>query len=217
VRFWGGIRQTTHPSAQVKTPQEICMLSLSANSSFEAYREQWRSKRWPRLTEQLFGVSHFLFRLRTQLRFGELTRAPLKLLRLQIVADVVECDWQARSPDPWEADLPARLGRRHSSLQTLRDAIDVRALLFHAIPDADTVYLRIYRENAAQMREMVVTGCTQRNDNSARAVHSLAMRAKVLGFRFRLEDGILCRMSGDDRSSYAPNFERSMSEANSLR
>jgi hypothetical protein len=193
------------------------MLSLSANSSFEAYREQWRSKHWLRLTEQLFNINRFLFSLRTQLRFGELTRAPLKLLRLQIVADVVECDWLARLSDPWDADLPPRLGRRHSSLQTLRDAIDVRALLFYAIPDADTVYFRIYRENAVQMREMVVTGCSQRNDNSARAVHSLAMRAKVLGFRFRLEDGILCKMPGDDKSAYAPNFEHPMPEANNLR
>jgi hypothetical protein len=192
------------------------MLSLSANSSFEAYKEQWRSKRWPRLTEQLSNVSLFLFRLRTQLRFGELTRAPLKLLRLQLVADVVECEWLARSPDIWDADLPARIGRRHSSLQTLRDAIDVRSLLFHAIPDADTVYFRIYRENAAHMREMVVTGCAQRNDNSARAVHSLAMRAKVLGFRFRLEDGILCKMPGDDKPAYASNFEHSISEASGV-
>lgn len=186
------------------------MLSLSANSSFEAYREQWRSKRWPRLTEQLYGLSHFLFRLRTQLRFGELTRAPLRLLRLQIAADVVECDWLARSADPWDADLPPRIGRSHSSLQTLRDAIDVRALLFHAIPDAETAYFRIYRENAAQMREIIVTGCAQRNDNSARTVHSLAMRAKVLGFRFRLEDGVLCKMSADDKAACAPNFEFSI-------
>lgn len=193
------------------------MLSLSANSSFEAYREQWRSKRWPRLTEQLYGLSHFLFRLRTQMRFGELTRAPLKLLRLQIAGDVVECDWLARSADPWDADLPARVGRRHSSLQTLRDAIDVRALLFHTIPDAETAHLRIYREDAEHMRETIVTGCAQRNDNSARTVHSLAMRAKVLGFRFRLEDGVLCKLLTDDQATPVPNFELFSDEINSFR
>jgi len=90
-------------------------------------------------------------------------------------------------------------------------------LLFHAIPDAHTAYLRVYREGAAQIREMIVTGCAQRNDNSARAVHSLAMRAKVLGFRFRLEDGVLCKMPVDEKSACAPNFERSMPEANRLR
>ena len=73
------------------------MSFLSANSSFEAYRQQWESTRGLRLTEQLCKVSHFLCRFRVQMRFGELTRAPLKLVRLEMLGDVVECDWIARS------------------------------------------------------------------------------------------------------------------------
>ncbi len=182
------------------------MPSVSASSSFEAYREQWRSERGPRLTEQLCNVSHFLSRLRIQMRFGELTRAPLKLLRFQLLEDIAECDWLARAPDPWDAYLPQKVGRRHATLQALRDAIDVRALLFRTLPDIETACLRIYRESSSKGREMIITGYAQRNDNSARAVHSLVMRAKVLGFRFRLEDDVLCALPGGDRPASATSF-----------
>jgi hypothetical protein len=180
------------------------MSSVSANSSFEAYREQWRSKRGLRLTEHLCNVSHFIFRWRMQMRYGELSRAPLKMLRLQLFPDVVECDWLARLPDPWDAHVPLRVGRRHSTMQTLRDSIDVRDLLFRALPDVETAYIRIYRESPSQGRELILSGCTQRNDNSSRNMHSLAMRAKVLGFRFRLEDDFLYKLPGGDKPIPVP-------------
>lgn len=183
------------------------MSSVSADSSFEAYREQWRSERGPRLIEHFCNVSHFFCRFRTQLRFGELTRAPLKLLRLQLVPDMIECDWVARAQDRWDADLPTKVWQRHTSLQALRDAIDVRALLFQAFPDVEAACLRIYRESSSKGREMIMTGYVQRNDNSARRVHSLAMRAKVLGFRFRLEDDVLCKLPGGDRPLTVASFE----------
>jgi hypothetical protein len=183
------------------------MSSVSANSSFKAYSEQWRLKRRLRLREQFCNVSHFLSRLHVQLRFGELTRAPLKLLRLQMFEDSVECEWLARAPDLWDSDLPRQVGQRHSSLQTLRDAIDVRSLLFQTFPEAETAYLQVYRDTSNLTREMIVTGCSQRNDHSSRAVHSLAMRAKILGFRFRLEDDILYKLPGGDKPVSAVNYE----------
>ena len=175
------------------------MSFLSASSSLEAYRQQWESTRGLRLTEQFCKVSHFLCRLRVQMRFGELSRAPLKLLRLEMLADSVECDLIARSPDPWDAHLPQRVGMRHSSLQTLRDAIDMRALVFSTFTEIETAHFRIYRLSPGKPREMVVTGSVQRNDNSSRWVHSLAMRAKVLGFRFCLENEILYELTGDGK------------------
>lgn len=183
------------------------MSSVSANSSFEAYREQWRSERGPRLTEQFCNVSHFLCRLRVQMRHGSLTRAPLKLLRLEIVPGMIECEWMARSQDPWDVDLPPKVGRRHASLQALRDAIDVRALLFRVFPDSDAAYLRIYRESPSKGRELIMTGYVQRNDNSARGVHSIAMRAKVLGFHFHLDEDVLCKLPGSDRPVSVATFE----------
>jgi hypothetical protein len=182
------------------------MPSVSANTSFQAYREQWRSERGPRLAEQLCNVSHFFSRLRMQLSQGELTRAPLKMLRLQVEAETVECDWLARPPDPWDAYLPQKIGRRHATLQALRDAIDVRTLLFRTLPDVETAYLRIYRETPNLGKELIINGDTQRNDNLARGVHSLVMRAKVLGFRFRLDDDVLSALASSEQPASAANF-----------
>ena len=182
------------------------MSSASANSSFAAYGEQWRSESGLRLTEHIYNIGHFFFRLRTQLRYGELTRAPLELLRFQLMADTIECDWLARLPDPWDVELPPRMRQRHATLQALRDAIDVRELLFRAVTGAQTAYIQVYREGSGRSREMIINGCTQRNDHSARGVHSLSMRAKVLGFRFRLEDDTLCSLPGGDMPIPAVRF-----------
>ena len=95
----------------------------------DPYRKNWTAEGEGGLVKQLYKASQFLRGLNVQMRFGELSRAPLRLIRLQILDEVVECDWLARSPDPWDIDLSRSVRERHLSLQTLRDAIDVRALL----------------------------------------------------------------------------------------
>jgi len=167
------------------------MPSVFAASPFDPYKDDWTSEGRPRLGEQFLNVGYFLHGLRVRMRFGEISRAPLQLLRLNILGEIVKCDWLARSPDPWDRDLPSGIRERHASLQTLRDAIDVRALLFNTMPHIATADFRVYREAPNHSREMVMTGCVQRNDNTSRDVHSLAMRAKVLGFRFYLEGDTL--------------------------
>jgi hypothetical protein len=151
------------------------------------------------LAKRLLDAAQFLRNLSTRLRFGELSRAPLQLIRFELLPDVVECDWLARLPDPWDVDLPFEVRERHKSLQTLKDAIDVRALLFTVMPQLETAYLRVYRPTPTSKRELILTGYVQRNDNPARAFHSLAMRAKVLGFRFHLE--------GDSLRSSSPETQ----------
>src|ERR1700722_17930503 len=167
------------------------MSFMHADFPLREYRQRWESGKGMRLTEQICNVSQFLCRFRVQLRYGELTRAPLKLLRLEVLAESMECDWLARPQDSWDADLLPGTGLRHASLQTLRDAIDVRSLIFRSFPTLETAYVRIYRDSPGNEQEMIVTGCVQRNDNSSRRLHSLSMRARVLGFRFHLEDDIL--------------------------
>ena len=182
------------------------MSFLHVDFPFEEFRQRWESGNGMRLTEQICNVSQFLCRFRVQLRYGELTRAPLKLLRLAVLADSVECDWLARPQDPWDADLPPRTGLRHASLQTLRDAIDVRSLVFHSFSGLGTAHFRIYRDSSDNKREMIVTGYMQRNDNSSRRLHSLSMRARVLGFRFHLEDDILFELPEGGGRFPATNF-----------
>ncbi len=52
------------------------MSFLAPDSSFETYGQNWDSGGSPRLVEQFCNVSHFLCRIRRQLRYGELSRPP---------------------------------------------------------------------------------------------------------------------------------------------
>jgi hypothetical protein len=178
------------------------MSSVFDDSPFEPYMDDWRLDGRPWLAEQFCNVSRFLRGLRVRMRFGELTRAPLKLLRLNIYGETVKCDWVARAPDPWDQDFAQSIRKRHASLQALKDAINVRGLLFETMPHVRTADLRVFRETPSYTREMIIKGCVQRNDHSSRSIHSIAMRAKVLGFRFNLEDDILSEMGIDDKNSF---------------
>jgi hypothetical protein len=157
----------------------------------DPFKEDWTLDGRRGMVKQIFKASQFLRGLRVQMRFGELSRAPLRLVRLQILDTAAECEWLTRSPDPWDADLSRSIQQRHASLQTLRDAIDVRALLFDLMPEMETVHFRVYRKSSNYERELIIEGRTQRNDHAARNVHSLVMRAKILGFRFNLEGNAL--------------------------
>jgi hypothetical protein len=143
------------------------------------------------LTVQLYGIGYFIRTLGVQLRFGHLSRAPLKLLRLVLRGDAAECDWVARPADSWDADLPHPIGDRHASAQALEDAITVRDLIFCALPGVNSAALRVYRESAISGPELIIQGTVAREHSAARSVRSLAMRAKLCGLRFWLEDGIL--------------------------
>ena len=162
-------------------------------SSFasDLHRNNVRSEAEGDLFMQLRHASHFLRDLRYRLRYGELSRAPLKLLRFQITTDVVECDWMARSHDRWDMDPSRKVQQRHASLQALRDTLDIRALLFESFPRSEVVSVRALRETADYKRELIVSGCLYNNDNTARGVNSVVVRAKNLGLRFRLEDDVL--------------------------
>jgi hypothetical protein len=175
------------------------MSLVSTTAPLDPHWGNWRSEGSTRLVKQLCNASQFFRGLRVQMRFGELTRAPLQLLRLQILAEIVECDWLARAPDPWDADLSRSIQQRHASLQTIRDAIDVRALLFDTLPQVKTAYFHVYRESSNYAQEMIIKGCTQRSDSAFRSIRSLAMRAKVLGFQFNLERDTLCRIPTEEQ------------------
>ena len=184
------------------------MFSVSTMLPPNSYDDNWKPSSRIRLAEHLCNVSHFLRGLRVKMRFGELTRAPISLLRLKIVGEVVNCDWLARSADPWDQDLSSKVRERHLALQTLRDAIDVRALLFDAVPQAETANFRVYRDSSSDTRELIIKGCSQRNDNSSRSLRSLSMRAKILGFRFDLNDGALLKLGADESKPQADPPDR---------
>jgi len=139
----------------------------------------------------LWKISDFVRAMRRQLRFGELSRAPLQLLRLEWRGEFVECDWLARPADEWDRDLPLHASDRSVSEQALRDAIAVRELLFDALPGVTSAAFRVFRPSAGGARALIITGAVTRDEEVRRSVPSTAMRAKLLGFQFGFEDGAL--------------------------
>jgi hypothetical protein len=143
---------------------------------------------------QLWEVANFVRGLPIQLRFGELSRAPLRLLRLELCNDTVECDWVARPADPWDADLPRSVGEGHASVQALEDAIAVRELLFRLLPGIQTATLRVFRPTSDVGFKLIISGTVDREQLVTRHFYSVVMKAKLLGLQFWLEDGILAAM-----------------------
>jgi hypothetical protein len=164
---------------------------------FDPANKHPRSKGVVQATRRLLDVGDFFRRLRVQMRFGELTRAPLQLVSFQVVDKAADCNWIARPPDKWDAHLPRGIGQQHASLQAIRDAMDIRELLFATLPDIDSARLRVYRQPRRGGLELVITGSVDRADRPARNIRSLAMRANLLGFRFSLENGILEKYPDD--------------------
>ena len=69
-------------------------------------------------------------------------------------------------------------------------------MLFQTLRGLDRGELRIYRETQSG-RELIAAGRVERRDRVARNVRSLAMRAKLLGFRFAFEGDVLLRMGAE--------------------
>ena len=155
------------------------------------------------MMKHLCEVGDFVRRLRIQTRFGELSRARLSLLRVQLCGDYAECDWIARPPDRWDADLPPVVGKRNASIQALQDAIKIPALLFRALPGVQKAELRGYRYSSDDSLELILSGSVNREVRVPTSVRSLAMRAKLFGFRFWMKEGILESLSCEE---YAMNF-----------
>jgi hypothetical protein len=136
----------------------------------------------------LWEVADFVRGLRREMRFGEISRAPLRLLRVELRGQEAECDWMARPPDVWDADLRQPIRDHNESLQALADAIAVRDLLFDTLPHLDMAVLRAFRRSAArEPPELIIAGSVHRDDPEVYERASLVMRAKLSGFRFCLD------------------------------
>jgi len=150
------------------------------------------------MIKQFCDIRDTVFRLQVQLRFGRLSRAPLRILRLEWRGDHANCDWVARAQDAWDDDLPEGVGKNNASLQALEDAIQIRDLLFSTLRDISSATLRVYRESADGSLELIITGTVTRSERFLYRVHSLAMRAKLYGFQFLLNEGDLMAFQTDD-------------------
>jgi hypothetical protein len=145
----------------------------------------------------IWGASEFLRKIRYQLRFGEKSRAPLKLLRLELREDSAECEWLARANDPWDADLPPEIKGENETLQALRDALAVREFLFSSLPEIRCATVKVYRATQWRSKQLIITGSVTRNDEPPPRVASLVMRAKLCGLCFNLSDGAFESLSSE--------------------
>jgi hypothetical protein len=146
----------------------------------------------------LWVIADFARAMHREMRFGELSRAPLRLLRLEWRGDAAECDWMARPADEWDLDLPRQVGNGNVTEQSLRDAIAVRELLFHALAGVESATLRVFRQSVGGTPDLIITGTVTRGEEVPRNVSSTAMRAKLLGFQFWIEDGILEALQSEE-------------------
>jgi hypothetical protein len=133
----------------------------------------------------------FLRSIRRRMRSGELSREPLRLLRLEVTPDNILCEYLVRPPDAWDCELPPRVREENRTHQALRDALKMRELLFGAFTGVQSAKLRAYREDEDGELELVMTGTVTREDEAPPRIPSLVMRAKLCGFRFLLMDGVL--------------------------
>lgn len=143
-----------------------------------------------RMVQQLCEVGNFVQSFRMKLRFGELSRAPLRLLRFQLQDETVECEWLARSSDNWDVDQPAANRERTETRQALEGAIAIRAWVFRILPEVQSAVFRVYRQSGEAPTELIMTGSATREEPKVQVL-SLAMRAKLYGFQFCLNNGIL--------------------------
>ena len=139
----------------------------------------------------LIDIARFLRRARRQLRSGELSREPLELLRLEWKDDVVECDWLMRPADAWDKYVPPHLAKENQTLQALRDALKLRAIIFRSFPAVGFAHLRMFRIERDHQLELVMTGSVTRWDEEFYRVPSVMMRAKMCGFRFTVAEGAI--------------------------
>lgn len=143
----------------------------------------------------------FARQLRIRMKYGELSRAPLELLRIEMSGHRAECDWLARRPDAWDSALPRARASKLASEQALRDAIGISRLLFDSLPDVDEAQFRAFRQSAREPPDLIITGKQRREVSPVDRVPSLAMRAKLHGFHFWLDDGVLVPLDGQGERS----------------
>jgi hypothetical protein len=133
----------------------------------------------------------FLRKARKKMRIGELSREPATLLRIEWRDDCVECDWLMRPSDRWDVDLPLHLAKENETLQSLRDALTLRKMIFNSFPSVMRAELRMFRVDSKGELEVMMTGRVARTNEVVERVASVVMRARLCGFQFNLASGVL--------------------------
>jgi hypothetical protein len=149
---------------------------------------------------QLYEIADFVRAIRRRLRFGELSRAPLRILRLALRGDSAECDWMTRPPDVWDSNLSLPARDESASRQAVADAVALREILLDELSSIRSAVVRGFRASERETPEMIVFGTITREDPYLLRVASPVMRARLCGFQFELENGFLKPLKSDGPS-----------------
>src|SRR5579872_7123798 len=150
--------------------------------------------------KQLWRIGDFVRGIRTRMRYGKVSRAELRLLRFELRGGEVKCDWLSRPADQWDANLPRRIRDRDVSMQAIQDAMTLREMIFELLPETHTAELRAFRQSAREPPDLIITGILTRDPPAVLRVTSPVMRAKLYGFQFSMEDGVLQPLETEERS-----------------
>jgi hypothetical protein len=153
----------------------------------------------------LWKIVDFFRATRRRMRFGEFSRAPLRILRLEVRGRTAECEWLARPPDVWDRALPRHVGDSNHSVQALQDALKLRELLLAELPEIHSAVFRVFRQAPREPPELIITGIVTR-DKVRKGISSLVMQAKLSGLRFSLDDGRLQALRLEERETRWDNF-----------
>jgi hypothetical protein len=153
---------------------------------------------------EVFETGNFIRKVRSLMRVGEFSRGRLDVLRIEVTESEAECEWVARPTDVWDVDVPWHVRERNFAAQALQDGLKMREILFDTFERVKNAELRAYRRFDRDQPELVLTGTAYRDDDDPKLTISVAMRAKLLGFRFSLTDGMLMSLVSErSRTSVA--------------
>ena len=136
-------------------------------------------------------AGRFLQKARGKMRAGKISRQPIKLLRIEWREGCLECDWLMRPSDRWDEDLPPHLAKENQTIQSLRDALTLRKMIFKSFPSVMRAELRMFRVDSMGELELMMTGSVARSNEVVERVASVVMRARLCGFQFNLASGVL--------------------------
>ncbi|HWF38662.1 MAG TPA: hypothetical protein VG322_09090 [Candidatus Acidoferrales bacterium] len=87
-----------------------------------------------------------------------------------------------------------------ASVQALEDAMKLRDMLFGLILEVRVAVLRVFRQSAREPPRLIIAGTVTRQLPAIRRVKSTVTRAKLYGFKFWMNDGVLAPLESVDRS-----------------
>jgi hypothetical protein len=73
----------------------------------------------------------------------------------------------------------------------LQDAVALREMFFATIPGVQSAEFRTFRQEARESPRLIVIGTVTREMPAVPRVTSPVMRAKLCGFHFQMDDGVL--------------------------